>query len=666
MSDVLTITDLETAKKHDTFHSEVITGKAGGLASGAEIDTATNAVTGQVQTTLPKVLRDVGFKPASFTFVTGGTLGVADADKCIYNPAPAGDNNWYSWSGALPHTVAPGTDPTAVGSGYVSRTDVVLRSQLAQPNGFAIVGGAASDSELQTAIAQLDAVYPQRRCDEIAKRLAYGEAITLACFGDSTMYGYLVGGATPQVQDPKNPPAALAETLTTLALCASVINAAISGSNLEIMLSGGDNVDGFTYEQRIAPGGVAAAAHVVYCNHGINNCQSNLSIDTYRTDLIRFIQITRQYGKIPVLVTPTPLNVFECGDGVESTQILNYVNVMREVAAACNCDIVDNYRYTKSTAKKITETVLIPDGIHPSGDLYYQCGRNLAMPLLSTITLKCAGDIAGINGTSWYSNMSAPVSQRDETRTGFSMIGTRASSETSTYIPVIFDEPTDYLSFMALQWPDGATFNGGIAGSPTPAVVAKSGKSYGSLLQYKWDTEFPCEINAMAGLNVVYFSFDMSDSRPANKTLAFSGLLVPSQECRNGIVPITASPDFIKRFSFGINERISVSYKFAPGATDVPTFVDSSGAVAAKLRLAANGDMYLDLYADGSVVTSTLVTGGITTERTLGVEIAINADSIKFSACENGATVTCTVATSNTMPPLCMSNVGCAFSISYQ
>lgn len=142
MSDVLTITDLEAAKKHDTFHSEVITGRAGGYASGAEIDSATNEVTGQVQTTLPKVLRDVGFKPASFTFVTGGTLGVADADKCIYNPAPAGDDNWYSWGGSLPHAVSPGADPAVVGSGYVPRTDVVLRDDLSSAYGSSLIGCA--------------------------------------------------------------------------------------------------------------------------------------------------------------------------------------------------------------------------------------------------------------------------------------------------------------------------------------------------------------------------------------------------------------------------------------------------------------------------------------------------------------------------------------------
>lgn len=130
--DVLSLEDLQTAKKHQIFEAEVITGKAGGLASGADIDTATNAVTLQVQTTLPKILRDIGFKPASFNFVTGGTLGLADADKCIYNPAPAGDNNWYSWGGNLPHDVAAGANPAAIGSGYVPRTDVVLRGEISE------------------------------------------------------------------------------------------------------------------------------------------------------------------------------------------------------------------------------------------------------------------------------------------------------------------------------------------------------------------------------------------------------------------------------------------------------------------------------------------------------------------------------------------------------
>lgn len=123
--DVLSLEDLKTAKKHQTFEAEVITGHAGGLVSGAEIDTATNTVTGQVQKTLPAILRDVGFDPAAFDFATGGT--VTARDTVVYNPA---DNNWYSWAGALPHVVAAGTDPTG-DSNWKPRTDQLLRQELA-------------------------------------------------------------------------------------------------------------------------------------------------------------------------------------------------------------------------------------------------------------------------------------------------------------------------------------------------------------------------------------------------------------------------------------------------------------------------------------------------------------------------------------------------------
>lgn len=47
--DVLSLADLQTAKKHQIFEAEVITGKSGGVTGGADIDYATNPVTGQVQ-----------------------------------------------------------------------------------------------------------------------------------------------------------------------------------------------------------------------------------------------------------------------------------------------------------------------------------------------------------------------------------------------------------------------------------------------------------------------------------------------------------------------------------------------------------------------------------------------------------------------------------------
>lgn len=125
--DVLSLADLQTAKKHQLFEAEVITGKQGGVASGVDIDYATNQVTGQTQKTLPAVLRDAGFSPASFDFSTGGTLGVNDHDKVVYDPV---SHTWFSWAGVLPKVIPAGTNPL-LDANWKPQTDPTVREDLA-------------------------------------------------------------------------------------------------------------------------------------------------------------------------------------------------------------------------------------------------------------------------------------------------------------------------------------------------------------------------------------------------------------------------------------------------------------------------------------------------------------------------------------------------------
>lgn len=77
--DILSLEDLKTAKKHQTFEAEVITGKEGGVSGGASITEATNAVTGQVQKTLPAIVEDTrkNLIPLSRQYMT---LAEAQAD----------------------------------------------------------------------------------------------------------------------------------------------------------------------------------------------------------------------------------------------------------------------------------------------------------------------------------------------------------------------------------------------------------------------------------------------------------------------------------------------------------------------------------------------------------------------------------------------------------
>ena len=129
--DVLSLVDLQTAKKHQIFEAEVITGKAGGVATGADIDYATNQVTGQTQKTLPAVLRDAGFSPVSWDFSTGGTLTVNDRDKVVYDPV---STTWYSYAGTLPVTVPASFNPVG-NANWRPQTDPNLRGQISDPNG---------------------------------------------------------------------------------------------------------------------------------------------------------------------------------------------------------------------------------------------------------------------------------------------------------------------------------------------------------------------------------------------------------------------------------------------------------------------------------------------------------------------------------------------------
>ena len=148
--DVLSLEDLQTAKKHQIFEAEVITGKAGGVAGGAAIDYATNQVTGQVQKTMPAIMRDLGFQPASFDFTSGGTLGVNDRNVAVLWALPSGgDGDWYYWEGALPKVIPASSTPSSTG-GVVDGAwrpvgDITLRAELAGTNGVSLVGGAVSD-----------------------------------------------------------------------------------------------------------------------------------------------------------------------------------------------------------------------------------------------------------------------------------------------------------------------------------------------------------------------------------------------------------------------------------------------------------------------------------------------------------------------------------------
>lgn len=66
---------------------------------------------GTEKPTITSALRSVGFMPAGFDFISGGTLHPGDRNKAVFNPNPTGDNNWYRWNGSFPKVIDPNSQP---------------------------------------------------------------------------------------------------------------------------------------------------------------------------------------------------------------------------------------------------------------------------------------------------------------------------------------------------------------------------------------------------------------------------------------------------------------------------------------------------------------------------------------------------------------------------
>ena len=125
MSDFL---DLQGAKdlNMDAIHISAVANSVDPV-TGAPIDEHVNRV-GGTDYTFKGLLGALGPVVMPWTSITGGTL--TQPNQAFLHPA---NGNYYSWAGAYPvggYVVAPGTDPTLPGSGYVPRIDTALRAEI--------------------------------------------------------------------------------------------------------------------------------------------------------------------------------------------------------------------------------------------------------------------------------------------------------------------------------------------------------------------------------------------------------------------------------------------------------------------------------------------------------------------------------------------------------
>lgn len=294
-----------------------------------------------------------------------------------------------------------------------------------------------------------------KRASYLANKLADGHEVIVDIYGDSTAWGSIPFDTLSQ--DSENSAVSLEKALNLIYPNQVVVNnCAIPATTLKKLLNGTDGGNG-TYAERIAK----SNASIIYSNHCLNDCNSYQSDENeYRENLIKFINITRSYGKIPVIVTPTIIAPIESGQEFMMKRMPAFIETQRKVAEIMNVDLVDNYYYSCKSSRYYKVHDISPDGVHLSRLFYQMAGRNMAIPLLNVHVLKNSYDMAGLSTSNYHDNIikSRAIWYRQESEFSSVLTGDRSGEiAQNIYFPIILDNPTDntILSVGGFQGPVG-------------------------------------------------------------------------------------------------------------------------------------------------------------------------------------------------------------------
>lgn len=338
-----------------------------------------------------------------------------------------------------------------------------FRSELLSNEGASLIGTSTGET-VEERISGIEestsesiksiSFYKKNTAATLKNRLADGGNLKIECYGDSTMYGSTANDTT--VQNPVNMPAILQVTMNQIygGGRVTVLNKAIPGTALVAMIAGTDG-SGSTFDEKMKN----SDADIVYCNHAQNDCNSFWrNAEEFKGDVVTFVNTVRKYGKVPVLVTPNVTFILGGITDKMTMRLPAFVDVIRSVAKSMNVDIVDNFYYTSKATRLLSGSEIVPDGVHLSTVMAYQCGANLSIPLIAAKTLSMPGDLTGLSNVTYNHDITSGLNIGNIDNIFSKQISWKAESkQQGIWFPFILDNPTDdtTLSISGYQWADG-------------------------------------------------------------------------------------------------------------------------------------------------------------------------------------------------------------------
>lgn len=291
----------------------------------------------------------------------------------------------------------------------------------------------------------------QPAISEVVMKMFSGEKVVIDCYGDSTYYGLKVGGGRVDIPAP----AQLQEVLRSYYKNVSITvnNRGISGNQTTNALR--------TFEDEIKK----SEALIVYMNYGLNDMSGanpsgvndpKITAEQYRKNLRKMVSIVRKYNKIAILEGCNLQLVTHAGNDkafrMEGTQ--QFARTMKQVAEEMNVPYVDQQKLTsKYMSGRWNVPESLPDGLHPSQELYLQKGQNMAIPIIHPThdaivseTLIPAGS-PGFQGTDVKSDTSINIGSKS---------GAFMFSQNSVRAAVLIEESGLDVYISTIHWSGGS------------------------------------------------------------------------------------------------------------------------------------------------------------------------------------------------------------------
>jgi lysophospholipase L1-like esterase len=189
------------------------------------------------------------------------------------------------------------------------------------------------------------------------------QSITLDAEGDSTMKGAMLVNGTyifAQLPAPAVDQAQLIEALGTENL--AIENNGVVGETV------GEDVSGWAGFAPLATRLAVDPSKIVLENYGMNDSLA-ISVQAFHDNLVAWIAVVRQAGKIPVLEEPNPSSLSYY------TQLPAFAAMVDQVGYEQKVLVIQQYNYVLSLPNWQS---MLTDGIHPNQALYILKGQREA------------------------------------------------------------------------------------------------------------------------------------------------------------------------------------------------------------------------------------------------------------------------------------------------